>query len=130
MKKRELKKYALKASKRVKREMKCYHEHGKHKGMILKLDCGLCHNIYSGILELCGGTSVFSSELDNIIAPYFTSWKHYSGVIQFPIPPENKGDSALSYYHSDGKYKDRQYKMRLKLIKHIIKCLKKDLAAA
>ena len=58
----------------------------------------------------------------------YLSWKGYSGDCSFPVKPPIKEKASGDYYFEcENKYIDTYGKRRIRLAKHIVKCLKKEL---
>lgn len=125
LKKSKLEEY-LKALKKVKRGMKHFHKTGKTKGRF-DSDCGLCANISDYIVFEIGDSARFLDYRFSI----FRKWENFSGNKMYPIPPKDMMETAKDYYDYGVDYQKlytgRQYKMRLKLINHMINCVKEDL---
>lgn len=122
----DLKKYMLVSAKNLKAEMKTFHKTGCSAK--LRLYYGLCWHIIESVKDSDSYSYSYSYESEWLLKKYFMDWKHYSGNDRFPIMPKNKNNSEFDYYAKcNNKYEGRQYKMRIKLINHIIKCLKRDI---
>lgn len=119
----DLKKDMLIQAKRLKFIMKVYHETGDVAKKFMVAE-GICSNIMRKITDYNIRNGVCC-----ILDGYFESWDEFSGNHAYPIPPKDYLTCGnYEYYHKCvNKYEGRQYKMRMKLIKHIIKCLKRDI---
>lgn len=120
MKKIEIKKQILEVAKGFKADIKKYHKTGDApKTLILRY--GICCHLTIA-QPYCERYST------SLLRKYFATWKHYSGRDDYPIASNKEKYDEFSYYNEfDNKYRGRQYRMRLKLINHIIKSLKRDI---
>lgn len=119
----ERKKKMLFVAKNVLIGMKSYHKNGKRS---IYLGKGLCDNILYDYDELYECKFYEYTIIRSYLKSYFLVWKHYSGNPYYPI--NSKGKTPPNVYYTNGSlYKGRKYKMRKKLIKHIIRCLKYDI---
>lgn len=77
---------------------------------------GLCTNAFLSILP-----SDYTQAL-------FRSWEHYSGSAEYPVKsPENLFSDGQYYRLQDDKYTGTYGETRIKLAKHLIKKMKKDI---
>ena len=64
-------------------------------------------------------------QLTNTAMDTFSSWKHFSGDLVFPVPATDEGLTALDQYYTSGLYTGEQLELRLSLARHILKELEK-----
>lgn len=97
----------------------------KHLRMLAKggeprnKDHGLCSEIFAS----------FGQPEWRIIRPHFSSWEHFSGSRDFPVPSTHKHYNALEYYMKfKQKWLRKQGRLRRDLCTHIADQLEKEYA--
>lgn len=83
--------------------------------LLFSPDCGLCSN----------GLDLLPSKYRKAL---FKTWKHYSGKSLYPVHTSEELTPQQEFdYCSGSKYTGKYGKYRLKLAKHVLKLIQKDL---
>ncbi|ALY07229.1 hypothetical protein VmeM32_00243 [Vibrio phage vB_VmeM-32] len=76
-------------------------------------------------LGLCSNLNLHSCAVD-----HFTSWKHFSGNLTYPVSLLNSDPKKLYEYYSNDCYEGEYGEMRIRLLNHIIKNTKRQINVA
>lgn len=95
---------------------------------------GLCENVRTLHIEHCQSASM--ARFDIILEECFVTWKHYSGVLNYPVPYVGRREmtAQAAYKHfpkwpaRNGSFTSRRYDVsRMHLLFHCIDSIKAEL---
>ena len=75
---------------------------------------------YGVCFATCGITT---SQINAAVICKTTTWEHYSGDVDYPIPVTSSiyGHSSVQYYETKNLWRGEQLTMRISYMKHLIK---------
>lgn len=115
LKEQNLQKVQLKLSNILKIKKQLRKDKNVDDNFISASSCGLCFN----------GLNLLPTKYLQYI---FKTWKHFSGDLKFPVHTSNKLDPIQQFdYNTVSKYTGKYGKARLKLAKHALNIIEKDL---